>query len=176
MVRLTSTDSSTHLRWFRAAARGMALGVLVSLVGGAVGVFAPRVGCELPTPSQLILGVWFTLAGGCLQVVPLAVALSARRRWRTTLTLGGGLLLIGLAAVIGSVWSASLRPVLAPEASVLAVPGMAAIGLGLWLRVRAMSPPLLTAFEANAFSVGAVVLMVASWYASIGVAMGHFCL
>ena len=119
-----------------------------------------------------------TLIGGCLQIVPLAVALSARRRWRTTLALGSGFLLVGLVAFVGDVWLEldSLRPVLWPEASVLMVPGLAGIGLGLWLRTRAASSPGLKAFEANAFSVVAVVLFVASWNAAIGISFAHFCL
>jgi len=176
MVTAMSTDIVRHRRWFRAAAGGMALGVLVSLVGAAVGLFSSRVECNLPAPTQLVLGVWVVLAGGCLQMIPLGVALSARRRWRTTLALGCGLLLFGLLAIVANASPLSLRGVIDPEAAVAVVPGVAGIALGTWLEGRATTPPRLTVLEANAFTVGAIALFVASWNAAIGVGMVHFCL
>jgi hypothetical protein len=176
MVTAESTYSASHRTWFMAAAGGMALGVLVSLVGAALGLSAPRVDCDGHAPTQLILGLWLTVVGGCLQIVPLGVALSARRRWRTTLALGGGLLLLGLLAIVGIVWLPSLQGVIYREPAVAVVPGLTGIALGLWLRARRTAPPALSALETNAFCAAAIVLFVASWYAAIGVSFAHFCL
>ena len=176
MATAMSTDNVTHRRWFRAAAGGMAVGVLVSLLGAAIGLFASRVECNLPAPTQLVFGVWVVLAGGCLQIIPLAVALSARRRWRTKLALDCGLLLIGLLAVVANTPQLSLHGVIYPEAAVAVVPGVAGIGLALWMESHPTTRPALTALEANAFIIGAILLFFASWSAASLVGMTHFCL
>ncbi|HKV31258.1 MAG TPA: hypothetical protein VJT14_09610 [Candidatus Dormibacteraeota bacterium] len=145
----------------------MALGLVATLSALVIEVAGPGVSCPQPVPGVIVLGAWLALAGGLIQIVPLAIVLSARRRWRTTLALSGSLLVFGL-----------IRGILLGDLVVTLV-GVAGVGWAFVLRRRAAkdsAAPGLSVLETNVFGAVALVLLPASFFLALLLILRNLCM
>jgi hypothetical protein len=116
----------------------------------------------------LTLGELIAFCGGLLQIVPLGIALIARRRWRTALVVAGVLFWV---SVLGITSSRSLGWL------ALTLFSLAVLGLAIALagEGRTRTDPALSRQDANLITAAAGLLFALSVAGTFGVGFRQFC-